>query len=178
MYGASEPGLLLSHQPPKDPQGGRQPAYPRYQSTLRSPAGVSCTSSSRPWRCQSVWSDSSRYCRTIPETGSWEPWGQHRKLELKERIRKQGLAKAATILCRLLPSRRRAFFSAPWIWAGPVTCSDHRDWWKQCCASPEPAASSLAAPGRPATLCHVNKPKIAFGMTRDTRPDHPSCPSQ
>lgn len=112
VYGASKPGLpFLSHQPPKDPLGCRQPAHPRCQSRLRLPGfGVSCTSSSRPWRCQSVWSDSSRYCRTIPETWSWETWRITQKIRIKGELGNKN-CKAATILsCKLLFHKTELFF--------------------------------------------------------------------
>lgn len=97
---------------PSTPQrlpDGRQSAYLGCQSTLRSPAGVSCTGSSRPWRCQSVWSGSSHYCRTIPETGSSEPWGQHRIRKQKISIKGQNYEMVDCKSChntsQLLPSR-------------------------------------------------------------------------
>ena len=120
---------------------GRQPAYLGCRSTLHSPAGVSCTGSSRPWRCQSVWSGSSHYCRTIPETGSSEPWGQHRIRKQKVSIKGQNDEMVDCKSChntlQLLPSRC-GLYSLDLCW--PMTCSDHRDWWKWCCVSPEPGS--------------------------------------
>lgn len=52
---------------------------------------------------------------------------ENRKLALKDRIMKWWIAKVATILHS---SFHQEVVSTPQIWAGLMTCSDHRDWWK------------------------------------------------
>lgn len=101
---------------------------------------------------------------------------ENRKFQLWNRMVEWWMAKSATIFCSSFRRNVAFYFFTPWIWAGQFALTIESNgsdavWVLSL------AASSLAALRSPATHRHVSKPKLAFGMIRDTWSNHPSCPS-